>query len=187
MPSVTIMKALGWGNPGPAGSEKERRWKLKNLVRLNVNGVDSVWVHKAIASQMKALALILNAHGARLGKVRDDWGFANRDIRGFRGIKSYHAWALAVDWDATEHPLGARRTTFPIAVTRAACRKLGFRWGFDYEGRPDPMHFEFIKSRVRAAYYRHKLRRVNKKTRRLAAMADMPVKEFIRKVNNYAD
>ncbi len=77
------------------------------------------------------------------------WGFAPRPIRG-RATTSNHASATAVDFNAPAHPLG-KVNTFN-ATQRAAIRKilkdLGgvVRWGGDYTGRKDDMHFEINAS-----------------------------------------
>jgi len=75
----------------------------------------------------------------------DDWGYANRPIRGSTAT-SNHASATAVDANATRHPLGARGT-FTAAQVAEIHRILSevdnvVRWGGDYTGRRDEMHFE---------------------------------------------
>ena len=73
------------------------------------------------------------------------WGFANRAIRGTR-IPSNHSWGLAIDLDAPSNPMTtdprAGHTIGSYASQMAA--KYGFRWGGDYRGRKDFMHFEFM-------------------------------------------
>jgi len=149
MPSIAEQEALGWGNPGGPGSSMEQRWKDANLATLSAAGI-SVPVNRVLVPIFRELIVGLDHLGANLDQRRDDWGFANRDIRGYPGIKSYHAWGLAVDLDATENPMGVRRTTFPITRTRALASRLGLTWGYDFDGRPDAMHFEFRGSRAAA-------------------------------------
>lgn len=192
MPSVLTQVKLGFRSPGSPNSQTESNWKRKNLVKAEaIKPVKTLWVHKSIYAQVNALCIYLQANGARLGENVDDWGFANRDVRGFAGIKSYHSWALAIDLDATENPLGKRKTSFAknledLTEVREVCKMLGFRWGFDYTGRPDPMHFEFIKSRIRARIIKRKLLKPTKKSRRLAKLCDMPVETFCTKVGKYS-
>lgn len=75
----------------------------------------------------------------------DDWGHADRPIRD--GVEtSNHASATAVDANATRHPLGVRGT-FTRAQVDEIHRILAeaggvVRWGGDYTGRADEMHFE---------------------------------------------
>jgi hypothetical protein len=93
----------------------------------------------------------------------DDWGYANRNVRGSGDI-SNHASATAVDINATRHVLGARDTFTPTQVQEIH-NILGevdnvVRWGGDYTGRRDEMHFEIngtpeevarVAARLRAA------------------------------------
>ncbi|MBM7771986.1 peptidoglycan hydrolase-like protein with peptidoglycan-binding domain [Actinokineospora baliensis] len=79
----------------------------------------------------------------------DDWGYASRPIRGGTAT-SNHSSATAVDANATRHPLGVRGT-FNAAQVAEIHRILNevehvVRWGGDYVGRPDEMHFEINAS-----------------------------------------
>jgi hypothetical protein len=87
----------------------------------------------------------------------DDWGYAERPVRGSADI-SNHASGTAVDLNATRWPLGslpsANLTPRQIATVReiVAATKVSshprpvVRWGGDYSGRKDPMHFEIDNS-----------------------------------------
>jgi peptidoglycan hydrolase-like protein with peptidoglycan-binding domain len=80
------------------------------------------------------------------------WGFANRAIRG-SSTPSNHSWGLAIDLDAPSNPMtsnpGAPHTIGSYASGVAA--RYGFRWGGDYVGRKDYMHFEFMGTPASAA------------------------------------
>jgi peptidoglycan hydrolase-like protein with peptidoglycan-binding domain len=86
------------------------------------------------------------------------WGYAYRNVRG-GSTPSFHAAGIAVDLNAPKHPLG-RRGTFTPAQT-ARCRELaatyGCRWGGNYAGRADEMHFEVILPRAEAISLAHRL------------------------------
>lgn len=76
------------------------------------------------------------------------WGYAERPIRGSSDVLSNHASGTALDLNAPAHPLG-RRGTFPELDVRAIRAITAFcggtvRWGGDYTGRPDEMHFEIV-------------------------------------------
>lgn len=83
--------------------------------------------------------------------VPDDYGFADRPIRGSVRI-SNHASGTAIDTNATQHPLGKRGTfTVPqVKAIRAILADLEdpttgrcvVRWGGDYISRADEMHWE---------------------------------------------
>lgn len=72
--------------------------------------------------------------------------FCHREIRGREGTGSvsYHAAGAAIDINAVKHPLG-RSGTFTSDQAqriRAKSRELGLKWGGDYQGRKDDMHWE---------------------------------------------
>lgn len=78
----------------------------------------------------------------------DDWGHAFRAIRGF-DVLSNHAGGVAMDLNATDHPLGASET-FSDSDERRIEHLLSrydgcIRWGGNYHGRKDEMHFEIDK------------------------------------------
>ena len=83
-----------------------------------------------------------NARGAL-----DDWAYAERPIRGGSDL-SNHASGTAIDLNATKWPLGKEASVNlngdQIAKVRSIVAATGgvVRWGGDYRGRKDPMHFE---------------------------------------------
>jgi len=91
----------------------------------------------------------------------DDWGYANRPVRGSTAT-SNHASATAVDINATRHPLGKSGTFTPQQVDEIH-RILGetdgvVRWGGDYTGRKDEMHFEINGTQEQVARVAERLR-----------------------------
>lgn len=74
------------------------------------------------------------------------WGYAYRAVRGQTSGFSNHASGTALDLNAPAHGLGLRYTF--TANQAAAIRRIladldgAVRWGGDYTGRPDEMHFE---------------------------------------------
>lgn len=75
------------------------------------------------------------------------WGWNYREIRG--GITlSNHASGTAADYNAPRHPLGVSPTKTMTKAQIKACRELAsrtggvVRWGGDYAGRKDTMHWE---------------------------------------------
>lgn len=94
---------------------------------------------------------ILNELGRRFNAevetIRKDWswGYAKRPVRG-ASVASEHSAGVAVDFNAPAHGLGLSGT-FSGAQVRAIRRILNdldgsVRWGGDYAGRKDEMHFE---------------------------------------------
>lgn len=94
---------------------------------------------------------ILNELGRRFNSevetIRKDWswGYAKRAVRG-ASVASEHSAGTAVDFNAPSHGLGLSGT-FSGAQVKAIRRILDdldgtVRWGGDYAGRKDEMHFE---------------------------------------------
>jgi hypothetical protein len=76
--------------------------------------------------------------------IFDDWGYAFRMVRGTTDKLSCHSSGTAIDLNATKHPLG-KYDTFSaekVPMIRALSKKYGLKWGGDFKGRPDEMHFE---------------------------------------------
>jgi hypothetical protein len=77
------------------------------------------------------------------------WGGGCRAIKRpdgtFTDIPSNHSWGLALDINAPENVFGAETHTIPAAMARL-WNRYGFRWGGDYPGSKDWMHFEFMGS-----------------------------------------
>jgi hypothetical protein len=71
------------------------------------------------------------------------------------GNVSNHGSGTALDWHAPRHPLGKANTFNP--AQRAEIRKIlaeaqgCVRWGGDYSGRKDDMHFEVVKDEAACA------------------------------------
>jgi hypothetical protein len=67
------------------------------------------------------------------------------NIRAIAGSNSYsnHSWACAIDLSPGTNGFGKGKGTLSTIVVDAFKRQ-GFRWGGDYKGRTDPMHFEGV-------------------------------------------
>lgn len=83
----------------------------------------------------------------------DDWGYCYREIRASSTSLSNHSSGTAIDLNSTKHPLG-KIGTFPLTkvpMIRALAKKYGLKWGGDYQGRKDEMHFEIALSPAKVA------------------------------------
>jgi peptidoglycan hydrolase-like protein with peptidoglycan-binding domain len=90
-----------------------------------------------------------------------NWGYAERAIRGSTQT-SNHASGTAIDLNAPRHPLG-KVGTFSAAQRNAIRSILNFcegvvRWGGDYNGRKDEMHFEIDAGEGSVARIANKIR-----------------------------
>lgn len=88
------------------------------------------------------------------------WGWYVKPIEGSTAV-SNHASGTAWDLNAPKHPLGVRNTFTPAQRTaiRAILAYCGnvVRWGGDYTGRADEMHFEIIGSPAAVARIARKI------------------------------
>lgn len=92
----------------------------------------------------------------------DEWGYNYRLNVNDLSSLSCHASGTAIDYNATRHPNG-RRGTFSAAQVkqiRAILAELDgvVRWGGDFSGTPDEMHFEIRGSFTAVATVAKKLR-----------------------------
>jgi hypothetical protein len=82
------------------------------------------------------------------GGILDDWGWAFRDVRGGTDISNHAGYAI--DLNATRWALGSDASVYltqaEIDRIHVKLRDYGgvIRWGQDYDGRTDPMHYEII-------------------------------------------
>lgn len=78
----------------------------------------------------------------------DDWGYSYRPNRNNPRVLSCHSSGTAIDYNATRHPNGKRGTFSSAQVNqiRAILAEVekSVRWGGDFKGTPDEMHFEIV-------------------------------------------
>ena len=98
-----------------------------------------------VAPLLVTFAAEFNQHVEPIdGGILDDWGYCFRNVRGTTDKLSNHASGTAIDLNATKHPLGASGTFTPMqtVLIQALSKKYGLKWGGDYKGRKDEMHWE---------------------------------------------
>jgi D-alanyl-D-alanine carboxypeptidase len=87
--------------------------------------------------------------GYRFGTPDDPsygcWGFSCRCISGSNN-PSNHSWGLAVDINAPSNPYTSPLVTDMPGWMPDLWNAYGFRWGGDYSGSKDAMHYEFMGS-----------------------------------------
>lgn len=148
-----------YGDP----SVNNAQWQMKNLVQVPVpwatyygkTRVPKIRIHRLCAG---SLIRVMDQAWKAIGKnqaeaVRRGWSvyngtYAYRPIRNSKTI-SNHAFGAAIDWDAGHNALGSNsrdKIGFePDDPLVLAFKKEGWRWGGDYTGRSDPMHFEAVR------------------------------------------
>jgi len=135
-------------------SAMRREWApacgpASSRVRIDLYGAGSISVRRECADAFRALSACLQAHGYQTR--RNDTGAYNcRAITGGTGY-SLHAYGIAADINWQTNPYGKPlRTDMPPAMI-ADIKKIRtrngvqvFRWGGDYTGNKDAMHFEVV-------------------------------------------
>lgn len=122
------------------------------VMRYEGKPVRVIRFHKKAAGALKAaLDEIWAACGKsqlrinELGIDRYDGAYEPRLIRGSTTRWSNHAFGAAIDLAAADNAMDTGKGKMPKIVVDAFKRQ-GARWGGDYSGRTDPMHFEFCRS-----------------------------------------
>lgn len=139
-----------YGDPGK-GEVASRLVPVVPPFRMYYDGkpVKAIQFHKKAAPALKAaLDEIWEKSGRdqakldRLGVSRYSGAYNPRYIRGSTTKWSNHAYGAAIDINAAENGFNTGHGNMPQFVIDAFKRQ-GARWGGDYRGRTDPMHFEF--------------------------------------------
>lgn len=115
-----------------------------------------------VQTVMTYLVLQLNARVEPISLYTpgDEWGYNYRANVNNPSSLSCHASGTAIDYNATRHPNG-KRGTFSAAQVRSIRQILAeigvIRWGGDFSGTPDEMHFEINASPSKVAAAAQKL------------------------------
>ena len=126
----------GWGSGWPSDNSG-------HMTTVRAGGV-AVSCHREIAP-LVAWLLDQTAAGGYGPRHGECWGFANRAIRG-TNTPSNHSWGLAIDINAPANPMTDRLVTDMPSWMPDLWKSKMFRWGGDYRGRKDAMHYEFMGS-----------------------------------------
>lgn len=137
---------------GTPGADVERQ--LVSVVppfRMTYEGkpIQAIRFHRKASAALQAALKEIWDHYAHDQKQIDTLGISRyagaynpRFIRGSSSKWSNHAYGAAIDLNAEDNGFGKGHGTIPQPVIDAFKRQ-GARWGGDYHGRTDPMHFEF--------------------------------------------
>jgi len=122
-------------------------WAEANVVSVPIPqlGKNVAW-HRKCADQLVQLFDAWEQAGL-IGQIITWGGSWNpRFVRGSRTSLSNHAFATAFDINAQWNPMGSPAAASgeygSVQDLALIAKSLGWRWGGDYTGRPDGMHFE---------------------------------------------
>jgi hypothetical protein len=136
-------------------------------IKLDTDAVPGTGVHLPNGVRRGDVATVLHYVAERFHHTVEPlhaghcWGYAYRPVRGAKAL-SNHSSGTAIDLNAPAHPLGAHGTFGAPKI--AAIRKIlhfcdgTVRWGGDYEGRKDEMHFEIVANAAKVAEVAKKIK-----------------------------
>lgn len=120
--------------------------------------VKTISVHKKCAASLERVLSAISAAYARSGsqalaKMQADGitvydGSYNLRVIAGSNRLSPHSFACALDFDAAHNGFTRDRTAGSFksnSIIVQAFKAEGWRWGGDYTGRRDPMHFEAVR------------------------------------------
>lgn len=138
-----------YGNPGPEVEAQLVPVVPPFKMYYDGNPINSIKFHrKAAGALAAALEEVWDYYDKDQTKIdalkisHYDGAYNPRKIRGSATKWSNHAYGAAIDLDAAHNGFGTGHGAMPKPVVDAFKRQ-GARWGGDYKGRTDPMHFEF--------------------------------------------
>jgi hypothetical protein len=140
-----------YGNPGN-GEVARQLVKVTPPFQMYYEGrpLKTISFHKKAAPALLAALNEIWDHCGKDQATLDREGISHcagtynpRKVRGSATKWSNHAFGAAIDLDAEANGLDTKGDMPDWVV--AAFKRQGARWGGDYHGRKDPMHFEFCQ------------------------------------------
>lgn len=125
-------------------------WGARNIVLFDLpypllyggTRVTRARCHKLAVDNFVKAFTDLHAAGLAHQNCTDKYGgiYQIRSVRGVPSRPSLHSFGIAIDMDPADFPLGShkRMPQNVVDIWKAA----GFFYGGDFQGRPDPMHFQ---------------------------------------------
>jgi D-alanyl-D-alanine carboxypeptidase len=151
-----------YGDPrGPRGKESKEwvkkylvpvapPWKMIYVDKRKVTPIPHFQFNKIAAPSLARVVKAIWEHYGKSQSTIEAYGlnsfggsFNFRPIRKSTHL-SNHAYGCAIDIDPEHNPLGAKHGRMPADVV-ALFKAEGWRWGGDYHGRKDWMHFEAVR------------------------------------------
>lgn len=135
-----------------------KAWASINLVhisppfvmRYEKKIIPSILVHAKVADSLMEIFLDVRAKCGNDQSAIDKTGISDYggcfNIRRIAGSNNYsnHSWACAIDLSPGTNGFNMHPTLGNVVIS--AFKAQGWRWGGDYHGRKDPMHFEAVRS-----------------------------------------
>ena len=133
----------GW----PASPDPDKINVERFLVPIQSKKPVVLTMRREVAPVLLNVARDVHREVAFIHRVKDDWGYAYRKVRG-GNLLSCHASGTAIDLNASIWPMGLRRMS---SEQREACARIVKRykgvvtWGGIWSTRPDEHHWEISR------------------------------------------
>lgn len=165
----------GFGRMWTPASDDNPRTDMVQLTVLDRDARPKTFVggvHPLLHDLMQLIVNECTDRGYNL--TPDEYGFAWRPVRDSSPpVASNHSSGCAIDINSAFNWLGRTDGGDIPAYMRGLFNAYGFRWGGDYTGREDPMHFEFMGTTADARSMTEKARlQLGEGAAEMAAMDD---------------
>lgn len=142
------------------GNPTEKGWAAKNIayvtppfaMSMGNIPISKIKINKVAEASLKAVLndiwIACDKSQAKVAKAHADRFSGDWVVRPMRGgtAPSMHSFALAIDLDAANNPLGAINTFFmPGSLVPTVFKDHGWVWGGDWRTRRDGMHYQYAK------------------------------------------
>jgi D-alanyl-D-alanine carboxypeptidase len=115
-------------------------WEVKKDFNWFV--ADRIFINKDFKAKLFKAFTALEKAGLHTEIKTYDGCYNERSVRG-KSALSLHAWAAAIDLNASLEKLGQQQTNWSEDFVQAM-RNAGIFWGGDFINRKDPMHFALV-------------------------------------------
>jgi hypothetical protein len=103
---------------------------------------DKVYCNRDMAQPLIDTLELLHVKGLLSELDTFDGCYSPRDVRGMKGITSFHSWGLAIDLNAADNALGCESKFSQAFVD--TMEQMGWFWGGRFKWRCDPMHWSWV-------------------------------------------
>ena len=150
-----------YGNPRGRNGQPSLKWESQNLVRLTPpfqmyydhKPIKSIRIHRKIFDALGRIFATCWEKSGRQQKVIDEWGLSvfggsynYRLIRGSASNLSNHSYGAAIDLDPERNAMHDKTPHFALCKEVLDAFEYEYAyWGNNFHGRPDAMHWEFVR------------------------------------------
>lgn len=136
-PLPAAVATSAWGDPD--------KWR-DSIVPASGPGGETFSIQSKLKGRFEGFLADWVARGGRLNPSGRGYTVGSYNVRKIDNSTSWsnHSFGAAIDINENTNPYQSPlKTDMYVPAARAMAKKWGLRWGGDYSGKKDPMHFEF--------------------------------------------